>query len=73
MCFRFDRTTLPVAAFAEDYVVTPTSDTTCELAWHYAYEWGGPLEPVLGRIFGAGFALKGRRALSKLARLMSDR
>ncbi len=72
MCFRFDRCTLPLKAFAEDYVIVPKSDTACELNWNYAYEWGGPLEPVLGRAFGAIFALNGKRSLRKLAALMES-
>ena len=45
-------------------------DADCELEWSYAFEWGGPLTPVFGRAFGAGFALQGKRALKKLAQLL---
>ncbi len=72
MCFRFDRSTLPLSAFAEDYVIVPTGDNTCELNWNYAYEWGGPLKAVLGPAFGAFFVLNGRRALRKLTALMES-
>ncbi|MEM7341404.1 MAG: SRPBCC family protein [Actinomycetota bacterium] len=69
MNFRFDRTTLPMAAFAEDYLIVPTGDASCELHWSYAYEWSGPLTPIGSRVFGAVFAFNGRRALRKLAAL----
>jgi hypothetical protein len=72
MAFRFDRCTLPVRAFAEHYECVPTGDTTCELEWSYAFEWGGPLTPVFGRAFGAGFAFNAKRALKKLAKLLED-
>mgnify|MGYP001812648732 FL=1 len=72
MCFRNDRTTLPLAAFAEDYIITPTSDSACELHWHYAFEWGGRAKPVLGRLFGLAFAVGGRRDLNKLASLLES-
>ena len=72
MCFRNDRTTLPLAAFAEDYIITPTTDSTCELRWHYAFEWGGRAKPVLGRLFGLAFAIGGRRDLNKLASLLES-
>jgi len=72
MCFRNDRTTLPLAAFAEDYLITPTTDSSCELRWHYAFEWGGPAKPVLGRLFGLAFAIGGRRDLKKLASLLES-
>ena len=70
MCFRNDRTTLPLAAFAEDYVITPTTDSASELRWHYAFEWGGRAKPVLGWLFGLAFAIGGRRDLNKLASLL---
>ncbi len=73
MCFRFDRCTLPLAAFAEDYVITPTGDASCELHWSYAYTWNGPLAPLLGRAFGVMFAANGRRSLARLAELMTSR
>lgn len=67
MAFRFDRATLPVATFAEDWTVVPTSDDTSELEWSYAYEWSGLLAPVASRAFGIGFAVMGSRALRRLA------
>lgn len=72
MCFRNDRTTLPLAAFAEDYVITPMTASACELHWHYAFEWGGRGKPVLGRLFGLAFAIGGRRDLNRLARLLES-
>ena len=69
MAFRFDRSTLPLRAFAEDYVIEPTGDGSCELRWHYAFEWTGPLAPVTSRLFGAVFKRTGRRALGRLADL----
>lgn len=67
MCLRYDRATLPLAAFAEDYIITPTADSTCELGWHYAFEWAGPAKSVLGPLFGIAFAVGARRDLEKLA------
>lgn len=72
MAFRFERCTLPVRAFAEHYECVPTGAESCELVWSYAYEWGGPLAPVFGRVFGAGFALNAKRSLKKLARLLES-
>lgn len=72
MGFRFERTTMPFRAFAEHYECAPTGAETCELRWSYAFEWGGPLAPVLGKAFGAAFALKGKRSLSKLAHLFEE-
>lgn len=66
MGFHFSRTTLPLAAFGEEWKVVPRGDRS-ELQWRYAYEWGGPLEPLLGRAFGAFFAWNGRRSLPKLS------
>lgn len=73
MCFRNDSTTLPLGAFAEDYIITPTSDSTCELRWHYAFEWGGRAKPVFGRLFGLAFAIGGRHDLNRLASLLGSR
>lgn len=70
MCLRYDRATLPLAASAEDYIIRPITDSTCELTWHYAFEWAGWAGPVLGPLFGAAFAIGGRRDLEKLAALM---
>lgn len=67
MAFRFDRTTLPMAAFAEDYEIRPTGVGTCELHWHYAFEWGGPLATLAGWTFGEIFKRNGARALARLA------
>ncbi len=70
MGFRFDRATLPVKAFAELYDCVPTGPNSCELRWSYAFEWGGPIEPVFGRAFAAGFAFNCKRSLNKLALLL---
>lgn len=63
-------------AVGADYATTGPNHTTlrstCELGWHYAYEWAGPAERVLGRLFGAAFALGARRDLEKLARLIQS-
>jgi len=68
--FRFDRATLPVSAFAEDYRVVPVGDQSCSLHWSYAYEWAGPLAPVSGPVFAKLFAMNGKRSLSKLKALL---
>jgi len=70
MAFRFDRTTLPMNAFAEQYDCVSTGDGRCELRWSYAYEWGGPLPSVLGKLFGVGFGLMAKRSAKKLAALL---
>ena len=72
MCFRNERATLPLAAFAEDYIITPVTDSTCELRWRYAFEWGGRARPVLGRLFGLAFAIGGRRDLNRLVSLLQS-
>jgi len=72
MGFRFDRTTLPLAAFAELYECVTTGADSCELRWSYAYEWGGPLEAVLAPAFGAFFGFNGKRSLRKLATLLES-
>jgi len=72
MNFRFDRTTLPVAAFAEDYVVEQTGDASSELAWSYAFEWSGPLAWLTSRVFAFAFAFNCRRAAKKLAALVES-
>ena len=68
--FYFERGTLPLSAFAEDYTLTSTGPGRCELAWTFAYEWSGPLPAVFGRIFGMVFASVGKRGLQKLAKMM---
>ena len=68
--FRFDRTTLPVSAFAEDYRILPAGDQGCELHWSYAYEWAGPLAAISGPAFAKFFAMNGNRALTKLKALV---
>ncbi len=70
--FRFDRATLPLSAFAEDYLVVELSDRSCELRWSYAFEWRGPLAKVAAPVFGRLFAMNGRRALAKLADLVES-
>ena len=70
MCFRNDRATLPLASFAEDYIITPTGSASCELSWHFAYEWAGPAKRVLGRLFGTAFAIGARQDLRRLARMI---
>ncbi|MEM7532790.1 MAG: SRPBCC family protein [Chloroflexota bacterium] len=72
MGFYFERGTLPLSAFAEDYTLTPLSDSSCELAWTFAFEWGGPLPIVLGRLFGMFFAFNGKRSLKSLAKMMES-
>ena len=72
MGFYFVRSTLPLKAFAEDYALTPLGPTSCELSWSFAYEWGGPLVGVFGRIFGIVFKRQGTSGLKKLATLMES-
>ncbi len=72
MNFRFDQTTLPMAAFAEDYRIVSSGATTCVLEWSYAYEWDGPLPSIGAPLFGAVFTAKAKRSLKKLAKLMES-
>ncbi len=46
MAFRFERSTLPVNAFAEDYRITDTADG-CELAWTFRIGAFALLRPLL--------------------------
>jgi hypothetical protein len=71
MTFRFDRATLPVKAFAEDYFCRTTGASSSELVWSTAFEWAGPLPSVVGPVFATAFALNGRRALRRLATLLA--
>lgn len=70
--FRFDRATLPVAAFAEDYLVESTGEHTSALSWSYAFEWRGPLGKVIAPVFGKLFEMNARRALTKLAAMLAE-
>jgi Polyketide cyclase / dehydrase and lipid transport len=70
MTFRFDRATLPLKAFAEDYYCRATGESSAELVWSVSFEWGGRLAPVATPVFGWIFALNGRRALRRLANLL---
>lgn len=72
MTFRFDRTNLPVRAFAEDYRFVAIDADTSEMYWTIAFEWGGPLDSVLGKGFAAGFGFNAKRSLKKLATLLAD-
>ena len=72
MGFYFERGTLPLAAFAEDYTLTPLGETSCELAWSYAYEWNGPLGGFGSWVFGLFFSRSGKRSLRKLAAMMAS-
>jgi len=71
MTFYFVRSTLPLAAFAEDYRLTSTGPHSCELAWSFAYEWGGIWPGIFGRVFGAVFTYSGRKSLKKFAEMMA--
>lgn len=73
MSFRFDRSTLPVAAFAEDYLLIDHPDGGCTLEWSYAYDWVAPLGVVTRPLFGLGFGLKAGRSLEKFAALVESR
>ncbi|NND75774.1 MAG: hypothetical protein HKN44_12285 [Ilumatobacter sp.] len=72
MGFRFARASMPVKAFAERYECIEVDDHACELAWSYAFEWGGALGGVIGKVFGAVFAFKCRRAVRRLAKLLES-
>lgn len=72
IAFYFVRSSLPLAAFAEDYTLTPTGPNSCELAWSFAYEWGGFLPGIIGPLFGLVFARMGRNSLKKFAAMMAS-
>lgn len=59
MAFCFDQGTSPAfAAFAEDYVLEPLDQDSCELVWRWAAELAGPLRllhRVAPRALGRGF------------------
>ena len=71
--FCFERSTLPVNAFAEDYLLIDHPDGGCTLEWSYAYDWAAPLAPVTRRLFAFGFGLQARRGLTKFAALVESR
>ncbi len=73
MNFRFERATLPMKAFAENYLIEPNGPDRCELVWTYSYEFAGPLARVAEKIFGIVFARKAGRGLTKLAALVEVR
>jgi len=73
MAFRFERSTLPVTAFAEDYLLIDHPDGGCTLEWSYAYAWAAPLGFVTRPLFGFGFGLQATRGLSKFAALVESR
>ncbi|MEM9134707.1 MAG: SRPBCC family protein [Actinomycetota bacterium] len=70
MNFYFTDSTLPVAAFAEDYLIEPDGDDGCTLHWSYAYEWAGPLGGLGARAFGLVFKRQGTSSLRRLAALL---
>ena len=70
MSFHFSATDKPVfAAFAEDYLVTPTGEDTCTLTWRYGFECAGPLR-LLQKLIGFGFKRSAVKSLSQLADYM---
>ncbi len=72
MGFYFERGTLPLSAFAEDYTLRSISSSSCELTWTFAYEWSGPLPSIFGRLFGMVFTRSGKNGLKKLAAMMES-
>lgn len=67
MAFRFDRTTLPVKAFVEDYQVHETPDG-CRLDWRF----GGKAPLFLGPLITAQMKSGGRKGLPKLEAWIRD-
>jgi hypothetical protein len=61
MAFRFDRSTLPVRAFVEDYRITDTADG-CELTWRFRIDAFFLLRPL----FNAKMRSGGKSGLPKL-------
>lgn len=73
MNFRFDRSTLPVSAFAEDYLLIDHPDGGCTLEWSYSYDWAAPVAVVTRPLFGFGFGRQASRGLTKFAALVESR
>ncbi len=67
MGWRFDRSTLPVAAFCEEFELNPTGNDFCEMVWYFALETPGPLNAATGKVFAAGFKLNAQKALARMA------
>ncbi len=70
LSFRFERATLPLAAFAEEYLLVPKASDVCELRWSYGFAWGGPLASIAAPIFKAGFTKNANKGLTKLVNLL---
>lgn len=67
LAFRFERSDLPVSAFAEDYIVEPDGETGCRLIWRIRGDAFFLLKPLLyGRLLKSGQA-----GFPKLAELMA--
>ncbi|MEQ9499396.1 MAG: SRPBCC family protein [Deltaproteobacteria bacterium] len=66
--FRFVKSSMPVRAFAEDYVLEPTS-TGCTLHWTIAVD----ALPGVQRGVLTGMRINGARTLPKLAALLAGR
>lgn len=67
MAFRFDRTSLPVKAFVEDYQVHETAGG-CRLEWRF----GGKAPLFLGPLITAQMKAGGRKGLPKLEAYIRD-
>ncbi|MFT5223699.1 MAG: hypothetical protein ACI867_002023 [Glaciecola sp.] len=68
MAFRLDASSLPVTAFAEDYVLSSTGPSSCQLAWTVAVDGN----PIVARAVAAALKLMAIRSLPKLANLLRD-
>lgn len=73
MAFHFERSTMPVSAFAEDYLLIDHPDGGCTLEWSYAYDWAAPLGAITQPVFRFGFGLQATRGLKKFAALVESR
>lgn len=72
MIFRFDRCTLPVRAFAENWTVADSGDGASELVWSTAFDWVGRGGSAAANAFRGAFTAGGRRAIAKLATIVES-
>ena len=67
MAFRFDASTLPIIAFAEDYTLND-ADNGCELVWRFH----GKAFPLLTPVINAMMRANGRKGFWKLEQHIKD-
>ncbi|MGI9601836.1 MAG: SRPBCC family protein [Acidimicrobiales bacterium] len=72
MGFYFASGAVPgLAAFAEDWALTPRGVDECELVWRYGFEFAGAYK-VLRPVVAFAFKRMGAKSLRQLAQYMAD-